>query len=73
MIICKGDKVETTGRGRTVSWPRTVGMVTRVTKRSVFVRWDHSIVEDELAHDEVRDSRQAVVSRDVLVMVPDPK
>ena len=54
MTISKGDRVETTGAGRTASWPRTVGTVTWVTKRSVFVTWDHSIVEDELNHDEVR-------------------
>lgn len=52
--IFKGDKVETTGTGRVVCWPRTVGTVVLVTKRSVFVQWDNSIVEDELRHDEVR-------------------
>lgn len=49
----KGDRVATSGKGRTASWPRSTGTVTRRRGDSVFVQWDRSIVNDEMSAAEL--------------------
>jgi hypothetical protein len=53
----KGDRVETTGAGRTAAWMRagvTYGTVERATRRAVFVRWQGCSFSDEMDPAEVR-------------------
>jgi hypothetical protein len=50
----KGDRVQTSGRGRTARWPRQTGRVSRRRGNAVFVYWDGAgLVEDEMDVDEV--------------------
>jgi len=50
----KGDRITTTGYGRTARWPATVGTATRVTKSRVYVHWDGTSFEDEMLPVEVK-------------------
>ena len=57
-MIKKGTRVIPSGVGRTATWPKLAGTVTRVTRRthsvgSVFVYWDGTHFEDEMLPDEV--------------------
>ncbi len=51
----KGDRVQTSGRGRTAQWPRQTGRVSRRQGNAVFVYWDggSGLVEDEMDVNEV--------------------
>lgn len=49
----KGERIQTTGKGRTARWGKDQGTITRVTKGSVFVRWDGTHFEDEMEPEEV--------------------
>jgi hypothetical protein len=50
----KGDRVQTSGRGRTVRWPHQTGRVSKRQGNAVFVYWDGAgLVEDEMDVDEV--------------------
>jgi hypothetical protein len=49
-----GQRVETSGQGRTAEWQHLRGTVTRVTRNSVIVRWDGTSFEDEMDPAEVR-------------------
>ena len=48
-----GEVVRPSGKGRTATWERIAGTVTRVTERAVFVQWHHVAVEDELDFAEI--------------------
>lgn len=52
-MIKQGTRIIPSGVGRTATWPKTPGTVTRVTRRSVFVYWDGTHFEDEMLPDEV--------------------
>ena len=49
----KGDKVTTSGVGRTAKWKKGTGTVTNVKGKSVFVHWDGTSFEDEMTEEEV--------------------
>ncbi len=51
----KGDRVQTSGRGRTAHWPHQTGRVSRRQGNAVFVYWSggSGLVEDEMDVDEV--------------------
>ena len=49
----KGSIVTVTGEGRTRTWGNATGTVTRTTRRSVFVAWHGTCVEDEMDWAEV--------------------
>lgn len=51
--IRKGEQVMPTGYGRTATWPRTYGRVTRATQRGIFVVWDGTHFEDQMQRAEV--------------------
>jgi hypothetical protein len=48
-----GDQVTTSGMGRTSKWKFQIGNVTRITGKIVFIKWEGSIVEDEMKSYEV--------------------
>ncbi len=52
----KGDRVITTGHGRTKNWGNTVGTVTKKLGDKVFVLWEgmRFHIEDEMHMNEVR-------------------
>ncbi len=56
MALKKGDRVVTTGYGRTKDWGNTVGTVTKRRGDKVFVVWEGTIfhIEDEMNINEVR-------------------
>jgi hypothetical protein len=49
----KGDIVRSTGKGKTKSWGHYIGKVTKVNKDNIFVIWDGTTFEDQMAIDEV--------------------
>jgi hypothetical protein len=56
-----GDRVETTGKGRTRDWGKPGAYRGQVTKRRgnrVFVRWDGLHFEDEMRKSEVREDKR---------------
>jgi len=56
MKLKKGDRVITTGRGKTKKWGNTVGKVTKRRGEKVFVVWEGTsfLIEDEMDIKEVR-------------------
>jgi hypothetical protein len=52
--IRKGNRVETSGEGRTARWPHGTATVTMVRKNRVYVVWDGTHFEDEMEAREVR-------------------
>jgi len=50
----KGQKVTVSGIGRTATWGKITGTVTKATKRAVFVQWDRCIVNDQMQPQELR-------------------
>ncbi len=52
----KGDRVITTGKGKTKLWGDVVGKVTKRRGNQVFVQWEGTSfpIEDEMEADEVR-------------------
>lgn len=49
--------VRPSGHGRTASWPKSdEGTVVRVSKRSVFVQWHGTCVEDQMEPSELADT-----------------
>ena len=52
----KGDRVITTGKGKTKLWGDVVGKVTKRRGNKVFVQWEGTSfpIEDEMNADEVR-------------------
>lgn len=55
----KGERVIPSGAGRTKRWPRTPGTVVSARGGSVFVRWDGTGFEDQMAPSEVRRMKPA--------------
>jgi hypothetical protein len=50
----KGDRVVPSGAGRTATWPKTPGTVTRKIGASTWeVRWDGTGFDDEMGQDEI--------------------
>lgn len=50
-----GDRITTTGKGRTATWDRTyTGTVTGADYDVVYVRWDGAAFNDEMEPEEVR-------------------
>lgn len=49
----KGDRVQTSGAGRTAEWGHLTGTVTQSGKRAVFVVWDGTHFEDQMSVNEV--------------------
>jgi hypothetical protein len=49
-----GDQVTISGMGRTSKWKFQIGNVTRITGKIVFIKWEGSIVEDEMKSYEVQ-------------------
>ncbi len=56
MTLKKGDRVITTGHGRTKNWGNVVGIVTKKRGDKVFVQWEGTKfhIEDEMDIKEVR-------------------
>ena len=56
MTLKKGDRVITTGHGRTKNWGNVVGIVTKRRGDKVFVQWEGTSfsIEDEMDIKEVR-------------------
>ena len=55
MPIRRGDRVCTSGKGRTAKWRKYCGTVTMRRKKSVFVVWDGArFTEDEMNVIEVK-------------------
>ncbi len=54
--VKKGDRVVTTGYGRTKDWDNTVGTVSKRRGEKVFVVWENTSfhIEDEMDIREVR-------------------
>ena len=51
----RGDRIQTTGAGRTANWQHTYhGTVTRRRGNSVFVAWDNLHFEEEMFPEEVK-------------------
>lgn len=49
-----GDRVTTSGMGRTSRWKFQLGTITRISGKMVFVQWEESIVEDEMKSYEIQ-------------------
>jgi hypothetical protein len=49
----KGDTVRSTGKGKTKSWGNYIGTITNISKDNIFVIWDGTTIEDQMAIDEV--------------------
>ena len=56
MTLKKGDRVVTTGHGRTKNWGNVVGIVTKRRGDKVYVLWEGTIfhIEDEMDIKEVK-------------------
>ena len=56
ITLKKGDRVITTGKGKTKLWGDVVGKVTKRRGNKVFVQWEGTSfpIEDEMDSDEVR-------------------
>lgn len=56
ITLKKGDRVITTGKGKTKLWGDVVGIVTKRRGDKVFVQWEGASfpIEDEMETDEVR-------------------
>ena len=56
ITLKKGDRVITTGKGKTKLWGDVVGKVTKRRGDKVFVQWESTSfpIEDEMDADEVR-------------------
>lgn len=56
ITLKKGDRVITTGKGKTKLWGDVVGKVTKRRGNKVFVQWESTSfpIEDEMDADEVR-------------------
>ena len=56
MTLKKGDRVITTGKGKTKLWGDVVGKVTKRRGNKVFVQWEGTSfpIEDEMDADEVK-------------------
>lgn len=55
----KGDRVTTSGQGRTRLWYGFVGTVIKVTKKYVTVVWDGVSLVDELTIEEVKHVKES--------------
>lgn len=54
-----GDRVSTTGDGRTATWPRLSGTVEATGPGAVYVRWDGTLyLSDEMDPNEVKPAPQ---------------
>jgi energy-coupling factor transporter ATP-binding protein EcfA2 len=49
----KGDKVRSTGKGKTKSWGNYIGTVVRKRGNKVYVLWENTSFEDEMDLEEV--------------------
>ncbi len=56
ITLKKGDRVITTGKGKTKLWGDVVGKVTKRRGNKVFVQWEGTSfpIEDEMDADEVK-------------------
>lgn len=56
ITLKKGDRVITTGKGKTKLWGDVVGKVTKRCGNKLFVQWESTSfsIEDEMEADEVR-------------------
>ena len=48
-----GDQVIPSGQGKTKNWRILTGIITKITKTKVYVKWDGTSFEDELEKHEV--------------------
>ena len=53
----KGDKVCTTGKGKTSTWKKTCGVIEKVWKNSVAVTWYDAPGSDEMSNKEIKKIR----------------
>ncbi len=49
----KGDIVISSGLGKTKNWNQTKGIITKLSKDKIYVKWDNTSFEDEMEHNEV--------------------
>jgi hypothetical protein len=49
----KGDRVYSSGLGKTSTWNQTRGIITKVEKNKIFVIWNNNSFEDEMEYQEV--------------------
>jgi cell shape-determining protein MreC len=67
--VKKGDRVITTGYGRTKDWGITIGTVSKRRGEKVFVVWDNTSfhIEDEMDIKEVRPYEKTKKSSNLVV------
>ena len=49
----KGDVVYSSGQGKTKEWNQVKGIITKVEKDKIYVKWNNTSFEDEMDYDEV--------------------
>ena len=49
----KGDIVYSSGLGKTSTWNQVKGIITKVTRDKIFVKWENTSFEDEMQYHEV--------------------
>ena len=49
----EGDTVRSTGKGKTKSWGNYLGKISRIEKEKVYVIWENTSFEDEMAFEEI--------------------
>ena len=49
----KGDVVYSSGQGKTEKWNQVKGIITKVEKDKIYVKWDNTSFEDEMEYHEV--------------------
>jgi hypothetical protein len=49
----KGDVVYSSGQGKTEKWSQVKGIITKVEKDKIYVKWDNTSFEDEMGYHDV--------------------
>jgi len=49
----KGDVVYSSGQGKTEKWNQVKGIITKVEKDKIYVKWDNTSFEDEMEYNEI--------------------
>ena len=54
----KGDVVYSSGQGKTKEWNQVKGIITKVEKDKIYVKWDNTSFEDEMEWMEVFETKK---------------
>ena len=49
----KGDIVYSSGLGKTKEWNQVKGIITKVSRDKIYVKWDKTFYEDEMEYHEI--------------------